>query len=201
VNGPFLVLFAPGAGAPSTSAWMKGWQKRLASLGTTVPFDYPYMREGRKAPDPLPKLIAAHREAALKARVAHAGNLVFAGKSMGSRVGCHASLEEPDVRALVCFGYPLKGAGKNQPIRDEVLLNLRTPILFVQGSRDPLCPLDLLESVRGKMRAPSKLLVVDGGDHSLKASAAALKAAGQTQDDWDSRVLGAVRDFLATVEC
>jgi len=162
----------------------------------TVPFDYPYMREGRRAPDPLPKLIAAHREAAAKAVASHGGDLVFAGKSMGSRVGCHASLEEPNVRALVCFGYPLKGAGKKQPIRDEVLTRLRTPILFVQGTRDPLCSLELLESVRGKMQAPSSVHVVTGGDHSLIVSATALKAAGETQPDSDARVLVAVREFL-----
>jgi len=194
-----LILFAPGAGAPSTSAWMKAWQKRLSELGTTVPFDYPYMREGRKAPDRLPKLIEAHREAAANALTAHGGDLVFAGKSMGSRVGCHASLEEPRVRALVCFGYPLQGAGKKQAIRDEVLISLRTPILFVQGTRDPLCPLDLLESVRAKMQAPSMLHVVSGGDHSLVVSAGALKAAGETQADSDSRVLEAVRQFLQKV--
>jgi uncharacterized protein len=191
-----LILFAPGAGAPSTSPWMKAWQQRLAELGTIVPFDYPYMREGRKAPDPLPRLIAAHREVAAKAALEYEGDLVFAGKSMGSRVGCHASLEEPNVRALVCFGYPLKGAGKKQAIRDEVLMKLRAPILFVQGTRDPLCSLDLLESVRGKMQAPSTLHVVTGGDHSLKVSAGALKAASETQADSDTRVLLAVQRFL-----
>jgi predicted alpha/beta-hydrolase family hydrolase len=191
-----LFLFAPGAGAPSTSAWMKAWQKRLSELGTVVPFDYPYMREGRRAPDPLPKLIAAHREAAAKATASHEGKLVFAGKSMGSRVGCHASLEEPTVHALVCFGYPLKGAGKKQAIRDEVLLQLRKPILFVQGTRDPLCPLDLLEGVRAKMQAPSTLHVVEGGDHSLNVAVGTLKARGETQRDVDARILIAVRTFL-----
>jgi uncharacterized protein len=194
-----LILFAPGAGAPSTSPWMKAWQKRLSELGTTVPFDYPYMREGRKAPDPLPKLIAAHREAASKALAAHGGDLVLAGKSMGSRIGCHASLEDLNVRALVCFGYPLQGAGKKRAIRDEVLMRLSTPILFVQGTRDPLCPLELLESVRAKMQAPSTLHVVTGGDHSLTVSATALKAASETQADSDARVLAAVRAFLESL--
>lgn len=194
-----LIVFAPGAGAPSTSAWMKAWQKRLSELGSVVPFDYPYMREGRRAPDPLPRLIAAHRAAAASAVSEHGGDLVLAGKSMGSRVGCHASLEEPGVRALVCFGYPLQGAGKKRSIRDEVLLRLRTPILFVQGTRDPLCPLELLESVRAKMQAPTSLHVVTGGDHSLVVSAGARKAAGETQADSDARVLAAVRSFLETL--
>ena len=99
----------------------------------------------------------------------------------------------------MCFGYPLKGAGKKQAIRDEVLIRLRTPILFVQGTRDPLCPLDLLESVRAKMQTPSTLHVVDGGDHSLVVSAGALKATGKTQADSDARVLEAVREFLTNL--
>ena len=62
--------------------------------------------------------------------------VVLAGKSMGSRVGCHVSISENSVplKALICFGYPLKGG--NGSIRDQVLLDLKTPILFIQGTRD-----------------------------------------------------------------
>lgn len=175
---------------------MLGWKTRLSTLGKAVSFDYPYMREGRRTPDALPKLVAAHREALADAKQKFPGPVVLAGKSMGSRIGCHLALEEPAVRALVCFGYPLKGAGQRASIRDEVLLALAVPILFVQGSRDPLCPLDLLENVRRRMKAPSSLHVVEGGDHSLSVSAAARKASGQTQADSDSRVLAAVSEFL-----
>jgi len=191
-----LFLFAHGAGAPSASAWMTAWTKRLTTLGTAVSFDYPYMRDGRRAPDKLPQLISAHREALAKATAEHGGSVVLAGKSMGSRVGCHLALEEPSVRALVCFGYPLKAPGKTGAVRDEVLLALRVPILFLQGTRDPLCPLDLMETVRTKMTAPSTLHVVEGGDHSLTVSATALRAAGEKQADSDARVLAAVAQFL-----
>ena len=66
-------LFAPGAGAPSSSAWMIAWRDRLASLGEVVPFDYPYMRAGRKSPDRLPVLIEAHRAALASLRAKAAG--------------------------------------------------------------------------------------------------------------------------------
>jgi uncharacterized protein len=58
-----LFLFAPGAGAPSSHPWMQRWKVRLQEIGEVETFDYPYMREGRKRPDRLPELIAAHREA------------------------------------------------------------------------------------------------------------------------------------------
>lgn len=188
-----LVLLAPGAGAPSSSPWMTAWARRLAALGDVVPFDYPYMRAGRRSPDRLPVLVAAHRDALAAARAGRRGPTVLAGKSMGSRVGCHLALEER-VDALVCLGYPLRGA--RGELRDEVLLALRTPILFVQGARDPLCPLDALEQVRRRMKAPSALHVVEGGNHSLEVGVRALRAAGETQEEVDGRVLEAIAGFV-----
>jgi predicted alpha/beta-hydrolase family hydrolase len=172
---------------------MQSWRERLQALGEVVTFDYRYMRQGRKAPDRLPNLIAAHREALAEARERFSGPVVLIGKSMGGRIGCHVSLEE-DARALICLGYPLKGA--KGTLRDEVLLSLQAPILFVQGSRDTLCPLDVLERVRSQMSAPSGLHVVDDGNHSLTVSAKFLKSRGQTQEDVDNRVLEAIRAFL-----
>jgi uncharacterized protein len=190
-----LVLLAPGAGAPSTSPWMERWAARLAALGDVVRFDYPYAKAGRRSPDRLPALVAAHRAALAEARAAAPGApVVLAGKSMGSRVGCHVALEEP-VAALVCLGYPLRSPGG--AVRRDVLGLLRTPILFVQGTRDPLCPLELLSDVRGEMGAPSALHVVEGGDHSLTVGVRTLAARGETQDDVDARVLEAIAGFLA----
>jgi predicted alpha/beta-hydrolase family hydrolase len=162
-------------------------------------FDYAYAIEGRKAPDLLPKLIAAHRAALAALRKTHEGPIILAGKSMGGRVGCHVALLEP-VEAVLCLGYPLCGGGDRSKLRDQVLLDLRTPVLFVQGSRDPLCPLDLLDDVRKRMRAPSALHVVDGADHSLLVSKGALKARGATQEDSDEQWLRAVAAFLTGID-
>ena len=188
-----LLLFAPGAGAPSTSPWMERWAARLAALGDVARFDYPYMLAGRKSPDRPPALLAAHRAALAAARGAASRPVVLAGKSMGSRIGCHLALEEP-VAALVCLGYPLRGARGD--LRSEVLLALRTPVLFVQGSRDSLCPLDALEEVRRRMAAPTALHVVEQGNHSLEVGARALSARGWTQQGVEEEALRAIRDFL-----
>jgi predicted alpha/beta-hydrolase family hydrolase len=173
---------------------MRSWAARLRDLGEVETLDYPYALAGRRRPDPLPALVAAHRDALRAARARHPGPAVLAGKSMGSRVGCHVALEEP-VDALVCLGYPLVGA--TGAVRDEVLLALRTPVLFVQGTRDRLCPLDRLETVRARMAAPTALHVVEGGDHGLEPSAAALRAGGVTREDVAAAALEAVRTFLA----
>ncbi|HTM45284.1 MAG TPA: alpha/beta fold hydrolase [Polyangiaceae bacterium] len=189
-----LFLFAHGAGASSSSAWMQRWQQRLQGLGKVVAFDYPYMQQKRRAPDPLPKLIAAHREALLNARAGHQGPVFLIGKSMGGRVGCHVALEEK-VSGVICMGYPLKG--QNGAVRDEVLQKLSVPILFVQGTRDPLCPLDLLKTTRPRMTAPNELYVVESGNHSLEATQAQLKATRSKQSDVEERILAAIAKFVS----
>ncbi|MGE0325660.1 MAG: alpha/beta fold hydrolase [Polyangiaceae bacterium] len=195
-----LFLFAHGAGAPSTHPWMEGWAARLATLGEVVRFDYPYMREGRRTPDRQPKLIEAHK-AALHEAVGGTNKrrpVFLIGKSMGSRMGCHVALEEA-VSAVICFGYPLQGMGSSDPKkrRDAVLKQLSTPILFVQGTRDKLCPLDVLEEVRRQMKAPNELYIVESGDHSLLCTKGQLKAWGKDQGAVDQDILGAIAAFVA----
>ena len=192
--GPAFLL-APGAGAPSSHPRVRTFARMLGTIGLVQPFDYPYALEGRSRPDPLPKLIAAHRAALAQLRVKHDGPIVLAGKSMGGRVGCHVALVDP-VAAVICFGYPLCAAGDRSKLRDQVLLELEKPTMFVQGARDPLCPLDLLEAVRKRMRAPSTLYVVEGGDHSLMVAKTALKALGSSQEQMDDGMLTAIARFL-----
>jgi predicted alpha/beta-hydrolase family hydrolase len=191
---PFF-LFAPGAGAPSSHPWIQRWKERLDSLADVETFDYAYMAE-RRRPDSLPVLIATHREALHRAQKDPAQPVILIGKSMGGRIGCHVSLEE-QVTGLVCLGYPLCGGGDPRKLRDKVLRELRTPILFVQGTRDTLCPLDLLENIRREMTARNFLHVVEGGDHSLIVGKKILQALHDTQEEVDQRVLGAIAEFIA----
>jgi predicted alpha/beta-hydrolase family hydrolase len=190
-----LLLFAHGAGAPSSSDWMVRWRERLSTIAEVTPFDYPYMREGRRRPDRHGTLLEAHREALAAMRGRSKRPVVLAGKSMGGRIGCHLALEEP-IAALVCLGYPLQSPGKTAKLRDQVLLALRRPVLFVQGTRDRLCPLDTLATVRAQMQAPSELHVVEAGDHSLRATKTWLKQHDSDQDAVDDRALDAIATFI-----
>jgi uncharacterized protein len=191
-----LILFAPGAGAPSSHPWMQNWKRRLSEIGEVETFDYDYMRAGRKRPDRLPQLIAAHQKALEAARAKHQPESTFLiGKSMGGRIGCHVSLEEK-VDGLVCLGYPLCAMSDRTKLRDEVLHALTPPILFVQGTRDSLCPLDLLERVRAEMKTGNCLHVVEGGDHSLLLSKRQLQGTSKTQEDIDHEILKAIAGFV-----
>jgi predicted alpha/beta-hydrolase family hydrolase len=196
-RAPWVIVLAPGAGAGSDSPWMRGWRERLSGITRKNVYvetlDYPYRRAGRKAPDKLPVLIEAHRQALAEARshVPAGARVALVGKSMGGRVGCHVALAEP-IDALVCLGYPLRGAAGT--LRDEVLLGLRVPVLFVQGTRDPLCPLDLLRALLPRMTARNALFVVEGGNHSLEVPRRG--AAAGAQERSDQAVLQAIQTFL-----
>jgi len=191
-----LFVFAHGAGLPSSHPWMEKWAALLGAFGTVVRFDYPYMAAGRKRPDRLEVLIEAHRAAWRGATAKHEGPVVLVGKSMGGRVGCHLALDTP-VDALICLGYPLVGMGKRSPVRDAVLRALQVPILFVQGTRDRMCPLDQLATVRDQMNAPSALHVVQTGDHSLQITKTHTRQTGASQADADDEAARAIAAFLS----
>jgi predicted alpha/beta-hydrolase family hydrolase len=114
-----VFLFAPGAGSPSTSEWMTRWSQLLGSMGNVVRFDYRYMAEGRKQPDPSPWLIETHRDARQMAKHDSDGPVILVGKSMGGRVGCHVSLVD-SVAAVICLRYPLCANGDRSKLRDGV---------------------------------------------------------------------------------
>lgn len=194
-----LVVFAHGAGAPSTSEWMIRWKKMLGeALGAVevVTFDYPYISGGkRRAPPKAEKLVEHHLEVVKDAVQKHHGHpLVLVGKSMGSRVSCMvANKDGTNISAIICLGYPLKGM--NGSVRDETLLQLTVPTMFVQGSKDSLCPLDKLEATRKKMKCVNSLHVIDGGDHSFKIGKRFLKSIGSNQDEAESKALKSIMDF------
>src|SRR5207237_9185030 len=132
----------------------------LEAMGEVALFDYDYMREGRRRPDPPPQLIAAHRSALAEAREKSSGPIFLIGKSMGGRIGCHVALEEK-VAGLVCLGYPLCGGGDRRKLRVKVVHELQKQFLFVQGTREPLFLLDLLDLVQSQMHVHNLLIMFD----------------------------------------
>lgn len=177
---------------------MKHYAKMLSKFGKVRSFDYPYMKEGRKRPDRAAKLLEAHGRELAQGKKKYGQRVVLAGKSMGGRMGCHLALEQ-DVSGVLCLGYPLKGMGKNAPLRDQVLLDLSVPACFVQGTRDSLCPLELLKKTLRQRKAPSTLHVVESGNHSLEPTKTYLKESGLTAADLEAETMAAVEDFLRSL--
>ncbi|KAG4999057.1 hypothetical protein JHK87_020129 [Glycine soja] len=156
-----------------------------------------YMSAKKKAPPKAEKLVEFHSNFVKETATKYPGHpLILAGKSMGSRVGCMvASMKDINVSAVVCLGYPLKGS--NGAVRDETLLQLTVPTMFVQGSKDGLCPLEKLETTRKKMKAPNELHVIDGGDHSFKIGKKHLQANNSTQDEVEDVAVLAIAAFIS----
>lgn len=196
-DGPVLIL-APGAGAPLTSDFMAFFAAALGDAGIRVlRFNFLYMEAGKKAPDRAPVLEATYAAVIAEVRD-ETGAVPFAGgKSMGGRIASHtaAGLEGPasEVAGLVFLGYPLHPPGRPERIRDAHLYGIGAPMLFVEGTRDPFCPLDTLAGVRKKLPA-SELLIVEDGDHSFKVR----KSSGRsTEEAWAEAAAGVARWILA----
>ncbi|KAH7087663.1 Alpha/Beta hydrolase protein [Paraphoma chrysanthemicola] len=128
------------------------------------------------------------------------GRLVLGGRSMGARAAVMAASDvlessSKDTRIdVILVSYPLQGP---KDVRDQILMDLPASVnvLFVIGDRDNMCPLDLLEGVRGKMKATSHLVVVRGADHGMHTKPAKVERergeeSGRIAAEWvDGKVL------------
>ncbi|KAK9053022.1 hypothetical protein SSX86_029652 [Deinandra increscens subsp. villosa] len=200
-NSP-VVVFAHGAGAPSTSEWMTRWKNLLTNALNAVEvvtFDYPYINGRRKAAPKPEKLVEFHSDFVKKIAAKYPEHpLILAGKSMGSRISCMVAAESDiEVSAVVCLGYPLKAT--NGVIRDEQLLQLKVPIMFVQGGNDGFCPLESLEKVRKKLEVLNALHVIENGDHSFQIAKKNLELTGMTHEEAEERAVEAVAMFVSQV--
>ena len=181
------LILAHGAGAPLDHEFMAFFASALAEAGIrVVRFNFLYMEVGKKAPDRAPVLESTYR-AVLESVAEPGGRAPFiGGKSMGGRIGTHLAAEGADISGVVLLGYPLHPPGWPEKIRDEHLPKIKVPMLFVEGTRDPFCPLETLAKVRQKLPT-SELLVVEDGDHSLKVR----KSSGRsTKEAWSEAVAG-----------
>jgi predicted alpha/beta-hydrolase family hydrolase len=166
-------VFAHGAGAGMAHPFMETVALGLSERGVaTLRYQFPYMEKGSKRPDAP---AAAH--AAVRAAVAEAGRccaglrLIAGGKSFGGRMTSQAQAMSPlpGVDGLAFFGFPLHPAGKPSSDRAKHLANIRVPMLFVQGSRDNLAELSLLEPVVKSLGPSASLHRVEAADHSFHA--------------------------------
>ena len=164
VGAGWPVVLAHGAGAGREHPFMTGMRDRLAGAGFRVAcFDYPYREEGRRAPGRFDPLVACHR--AVYEHVAEGcGRPPFlVGKSMGGRIGSHLAVAAP---GWVFLGYPLVPVGRTEP-RDVSHLASLGAMLFVQGERDALAPIDLITAVVAGI-ATAELVAVADADHGFR---------------------------------
>jgi hypothetical protein len=159
----------------------------------TLRYQFPYMERGSKRPD---SPAVAH--AAVRAAVAAARErlpdvpLLAGGKSFGGRMTSQAQAAEamPGVRGLVFVGFPLHPAGKPGLERAVHLGDVRVPMLFLQGTRDELAQLALLQGVVDGLGTPATLHLEDDADHAFHVRV----RSGRT----DAQVVQSLADATAT---
>lgn len=167
------VVLGHGAGANQTSPFMRMFASGMADRGfDAMTFNFLYAEQGRGAPDPKAKLESCYRsviQAALSLNRLKGNNLIIGGKSMGGRIASQvAAADEGKIRGLVFLGYPLHPPGNPEKSRDAHLKDIRSPMLFVQGSRDAFGTPDELRAVIKRDNLPATFCEIEGGDHSFK---------------------------------
>ena len=186
-------VLAHGAGAGMTHPFMGAAAQGLAARGiATLRYQFPYMERGSRRPDTPRVAHAAVHAAAVEAAQRLPGLPLFAGgKSFGGRMTSQAQAASPlpGVRGLVFLGFPLHPAGKPSDERAAHLFDIGIPMLFLQGSRDDLASLELLEPVVAKLGAKATLAVFADADHSFHVPARSGRK--------DAQVLAEVLDALA----
>jgi uncharacterized protein len=192
-------VFAHGAGAGMEHAFMTNFAHGLAERGmATLRFQFPYMEQGSKRPD-APKV--AH--AAVRAAIAQAAQcfptglpLFAGGKSFGGRMTSQAQALTPlpGVRGLVFVGFPLHPAGKPADERAAHLFEIDRPMLFLQGTRDQLAALDLLQPLLTKLGERATLALFEDADHSFHVRA----RSGRTDAKTLEAMLGTVEAWART---
>lgn len=190
-----VLVFAHGAGAGMRHPFMETVSARLAERGiATLRYEFPYMAAGRRRPDPPRVLIATVRAAVLIGEELAEGLPVLAGgKSMGGRMTSAAAAADAlpaAVEGLVFFGFPLHAAGRPARERADHLRDVDRPMLFLQGTRDPLAALELVRSTCEELGPRARLHIVGGADHSFRV----LKRSGRTATE----VLDELADVVAS---
>jgi predicted alpha/beta-hydrolase family hydrolase len=170
-----LYVLAHGAGAGMAHPFLAQIAALLAERRiATLRYQFPYMERGSRRPD-SPKVA----EAAVAAAVAEAARLapklpLFAGgKSFGGRMTSQAAAHGlvPEVKGLIFLGFPLHPPGAPADTRGDHLVDVKVPMLFLQGTRDEFADLSLLKPLVARLGKRATLHLVEGGDHSFKVPA------------------------------
>jgi uncharacterized protein len=164
-------VFAHGAGAGMTHPFMGAVATGLSERGiATLRYQFPYMEGASKRPDRPGVAQAAVRAAvAAAARRCPLLPLVAGGKSFGGRMTSQAQAAAPlgVVRGLAFLGFPLHPAGKPSEQRAAHLDDIQIPMLFLQGTRDNLAELPLIQHVTQALGKRATLKLFEHADHSF----------------------------------
>jgi predicted alpha/beta-hydrolase family hydrolase len=167
-----IITLAHGAGAGMNHAFMTSLAKSLAEESiATLRFNFPFTEHKKGRPDPP---AVAHKTTEAAIVNAHkefpSVPLFVSGKSFGGRMSSQYLSLHPHraVKGIIFYGFPLHPAGNPSIDRADHLKSVKLPMLFLQGTRDALATLPLIEEVCSKLPRAT-LIKIEGADHSFKA--------------------------------
>ena len=190
------MTLAHGAGAGMQHAFMVSLAQLLAEQSiATLRFNFPFAENKKGRPD-TPAIAHQTIEAAIgKAQKLFPDLPLFvAGKSFGGRMTSQylAAHHHPAVKGIIFYGFPLHPPGKPAIERAEHLKKVKTPMLFLQGTKDELATWDLIEPVCSSLKFAT-LVKIEGANHAFKAGKQDIMSllAGTT-NDWIEKKIKAV---------
>jgi len=173
-NGDAVAL-THGAGSKMDAPLLVKLAGQFADAGYHVlRYDLPFRQRGGT---PHPSRSAEDREGIAQAiaqlRKVAKGKVFAGGISYGGRQSAMAAAERPEMAAaLLLLSYPLHPPGKPQQMRTDYFPNLRTPALFVHGTKDPFGGADEVREAIKLIPARTELLIVEKAAHDLKQAGA-----------------------------
>lgn len=192
-------ILAHGAGAGMTHQFMEAVAAGLCERDiATLRYQFPYMEKAGKRPDAPDLAHATVRAAVEEAARCCPGLALFAGgKSFGGRMTSQAQAIAPlvGVHGIVFLGFPLHPAGKPSDARAQHLSDVHVPMLFIQGTRDKLAELPLLEPVLKRLGASASLHPVQEADHSFHVPA----RSGRNDRDAMNEILATVSAWIGAI--
>ena len=196
LNPRACYVLAHGAGAGMAHPFMTAVANELAERGiATLRYQFPYMERGSRRPD-APKLARVTVRAAVAAAADRVPELaLFAGgKSYGGRMTSQAQAESPlpGVRGLAFLGFPLHPPRKPSSERSDHLNDVRIPMLFLQGTRDDLADLELLEPLVERLGEDATLRLFEDANHSFHVPA----RTGRKDADVRRELLDALAEWI-----
>jgi predicted alpha/beta-hydrolase family hydrolase len=170
-NGDGFVL-AHGAGSSATAPLLVALAETFSARGFAVlRCDLPYRQSrsfGPPGPGDAARDRAGLRNALAALKKTTSGSLLLGGHSYGGRQSSMLCAEDPAlVSGLLLLSYPLHPPRRPEQQRTQHLPDLRTPTLFVQGTRDPFASIAEMERALKMIPAKTKLFVVEGAGHDL----------------------------------
>jgi predicted alpha/beta-hydrolase family hydrolase len=193
------IVLAHGAGSDISDPLMEFLHRELTERRfLTLLFNFPFAEAKKRRPDPMRVLRRTYRAAITalaRDPTAAPAHLFLGGAGLGGQVAADLAGSRVRIDGLFLLGFPLHPPGKPDEVKADELFRVVSPALFLQGTRDRRCDLDVLRRTRARVGAPPPRHVCQEADHRFKV----LKKSGRTQEEVRAELLSVIDEWIQKV--